>query len=162
MNVKFYLQDDEKTHKEEYAWNAKVESEDEYTQMILLTWVTYDQYIQQTMQISAICNHSIDFNLICTILQHVKGESVQEEIDQAIEYLSIFESWKLQSNNIKKYEEKKKEFLKRRCCNHNINLFSIFTAEKELQRFTSSEFATINTVHNGMPFVKKDEKANKE
>ncbi|ETN97386.1 hypothetical protein RFI_40141, partial [Reticulomyxa filosa] len=28
----------EKTHKEECAWNAKVESEDEYTQMILLTW----------------------------------------------------------------------------------------------------------------------------
>ncbi|ETO07478.1 hypothetical protein RFI_29914, partial [Reticulomyxa filosa] len=38
---------DEKTHKEQNAWNAKVESEDEYTQMILLTWARYDQFINK-------------------------------------------------------------------------------------------------------------------
>ncbi|ETO03413.1 hypothetical protein RFI_33997 [Reticulomyxa filosa] len=144
MNVKFCLQ-------EQLSWNAKVESEDEYTQMILLTWVRYDQYIQQTMQISAMWNHQIDFNLIYTILQSVRGE-----IDQTIEYLSIFETWKLKPNNIKKYERKEKEFIERRCCNHNINLFSIFFAEKGFIERTSIEFAASYTVNDGTPFVEKD------
>ncbi|ETN99110.1 hypothetical protein RFI_38377, partial [Reticulomyxa filosa] len=142
---------DEKIHKEEYAWNAKVESEDEYTQMILLTWAKYDQYIQQTMQISATWNHSIDLNLIYTILQIAQGE-----INQAIEDLSVFEAWKMQTNNIKKYEKKKKKFIERRCCNHNINLFCIFLAEKGFIKYSSIEFATACTANNGVPFVKKD------
>ncbi|ETO01242.1 hypothetical protein RFI_36198, partial [Reticulomyxa filosa] len=143
-------------HKEQLAWNAKVESEDEYTQMILLTWVTYDQYIQQTMQISAMWNHSIDFNLIFTILQNAQGE-----IDQIIACLSIFETWKLQPNNIKEYEKKKKEFIERRCCSHQINLFSIFSTEKKIHKYAPIEFATISIIQNGMPFVEKDKKINK-
>ncbi|ETO15400.1 hypothetical protein RFI_21964 [Reticulomyxa filosa] len=152
-----YHSTDEKTHKEQYAWNAKVESEDKYTQMILLTWVAYDQYIQQTMQISAMWNHSIDLNLIFTILQ-----SVQEKINQAIRYLSIFETWKLHPNNIKKYEKKKKEFIERRCCNHDINLLSIFLEEKKHLGYTSIKFAAGHTVNNGVPFVEKDKKTNKQ
>ncbi|ETN98777.1 hypothetical protein RFI_38710 [Reticulomyxa filosa] len=110
------------------------------------------------MQISAMWNHQIDFNLICTILQNVEGESVQEKIDQTIAGLSIFETWKLQSNNIKKYEKNKKEFIERRCCNHDINLFSIFFEEKGFIKYTSIKFATISTINNGMPFVDKDKK----
>ncbi|ETO00080.1 hypothetical protein RFI_37379 [Reticulomyxa filosa] len=71
------------------TWNAKVGSEAEYTQMILLTCVLYDQYIQQIMQISAMWNHSIDLNLIYAILL-----SAQEKIALTIEYLSAFEEWK--------------------------------------------------------------------
>ncbi|ETN98639.1 hypothetical protein RFI_38853, partial [Reticulomyxa filosa] len=153
---------DEKLYKEEYAWNAKVESEDEYTQMILLTWVKYDQYIQQTMQISAMWNYSIDLNLIFTILQFVQGKSVQEKIAQTIEYLSIFETWKLKPNNIKKYKKNKKEFIERRCCNHGINLLSIFFEEKGVLRRTSIEFAAGYTINNGMPFVEKDKKINRQ
>ncbi|ETO03331.1 hypothetical protein RFI_34079, partial [Reticulomyxa filosa] len=141
------------THKEEYAWNAKVESEDEYTQMILLTWVLYNQYIQQTMQISAMWNYSIDFNLIYIILQIAQGE-----IDQTIACLSMFEKWKLQSNNIKKYIKNKKEFIERRCCNHDINLLCIFLKEVGVLEYPSIEFAAEYTVHNGMPFVKKDKR----
>ncbi|ETO02512.1 hypothetical protein RFI_34919 [Reticulomyxa filosa] len=98
-------------------------------------------------------NHSIDFNLICTILQHVKGE-----INQIIKCLSIFETWKLQSDNIKKYEKNKKEFVERRCCNHQINLFYIFAAEKGLFSGTAIENAIMPTVNNGLPFVKKNKK----
>ncbi|ETN99800.1 hypothetical protein RFI_37667 [Reticulomyxa filosa] len=119
--------------------------------MILLTWVTYDQYIQQTMQISAMWNHSIDLNLIYSILDFTQGK-----IDQIVECLSMFEAWKLQQNNIKKYEKKKKEFIERRCCNHQINLFCIFAAEKEFLISTPIENAILATVNNGLPFVKKD------
>ncbi|ETN98774.1 hypothetical protein RFI_38713, partial [Reticulomyxa filosa] len=100
----------------------------------------------------------IDFNLIYTILQSVQGESVQEEIDQTIEYLSIFETWKLQPNNIKKYKKRIKKFTERRCCNHDINLLSIFLKEKGVLERTSIEFAAGYSVHNGMPFVEKDKR----
>ncbi|ETN97412.1 hypothetical protein RFI_40117 [Reticulomyxa filosa] len=152
MNVKFCLQD-EKINKEFNSWNAKVESEDKYTQMILLTWVKYDQYIQQTMQISAMWNHQIDLSLICKILQNAQGE-----INQAIGDLSIFEAWKMQTDNIKKYEKNIKRFIERRCCNHDINLFSIFLEEKGAIGYTSIEFAAVYTVNNGMPFVEKDKR----
>ncbi|ETN98102.1 hypothetical protein RFI_39415 [Reticulomyxa filosa] len=148
-----YPSDDEKTHKEQYTWNAKVESEDEYTQMILLTWVKYDQYIQQTMQISATWNNQIDANLIYSILIHSQGK-----IDQIIAYLPMFETWKLQPNNIKKYKNKKKEFVEKRCCNHQINLLCIFVTEKKFVCSTPIELAALVTVTSGLPFVKKDYK----
>ncbi|ETO02210.1 hypothetical protein RFI_35226 [Reticulomyxa filosa] len=141
----------EKTHKEQYAWNAKVESEDEYTQMILLTWVRYDEYIQQTMLISAMWNYQIDFNLIYSLLVHTQGK-----IDLIIAYLPMFETWKLQPNNIKKYENKKKEFIERRCCNHQINLLCIFIIEKKILRCNPIELAASVTVNSGLPFVKKN------
>ncbi|ETN97705.1 hypothetical protein RFI_39821 [Reticulomyxa filosa] len=102
------------------------------------------------MQISAMWNHQIDANLIFKILENTQGE-----IDQTIEHLTVFETWKLQSNNIKKYEQKKQEFIEKRCCNHQINLFCIFTVEKKLLSGTSIENAIIFTVNNGLPFVKK-------
>ncbi|ETO34590.1 hypothetical protein RFI_02501 [Reticulomyxa filosa] len=94
--------DDEKTHKEEYAWNAKVESEDEYTQMILLTWVKYDQYIQQTMQISAMWNHSIDLNLIYVLLFSYNGD-----VGRADRLLNLFQVWKNQMDNEQIYKKEK-------------------------------------------------------
>ncbi|ETN98618.1 hypothetical protein RFI_38874 [Reticulomyxa filosa] len=158
---------DEKTHKEQHAWNAKVESEDEYTQMILLTWVKYDQYIQQIMQISAMWNHSIDFNLIYAILNETQGK-----IDQNIEFLSMFETWKLQSNNTEKYKNKKKKFIERRCCNHQINFFCIFVSEKKFSSRTPIENAKLlpnyiltnkviinqfgQTIKNKLKFTKKN------
>ncbi|ETN97901.1 hypothetical protein RFI_39625 [Reticulomyxa filosa] len=141
--------DKETACKEQFAWSAKIESEDEYTQMILLTWTRYDQYIQQTMQISERSNHTIDPNIIYIIL--LEGGITLIDL-----YLPFFESWRKQSNNNKKYEEKKKEFMERRCCNCNINLFSIFTAEMAPQEYTSIELAAIYTIHNGLPFVEKE------
>ncbi|ETO03724.1 hypothetical protein RFI_33678 [Reticulomyxa filosa] len=119
--------------------------------MILLTWVLYDQYIQQAMQISAMWNHSIDLNLIYTILLNVN-----EEIAPTNKFLSAFEAWRMQPNNNNKYKEKKKEYIERRCCNHNINLFSIFLAEMNNLKKIHFQFATISTVQNGLPFVEKD------
>ncbi|ETN97892.1 hypothetical protein RFI_39634, partial [Reticulomyxa filosa] len=83
---------------------------------------------------------------------------IQGKIDQTIKCLSIFETWKLQLNNIKKYEKKKQEFIERRCCNHDINLLSIFLEEKGYLKYTSVEFAAVCTIHNCMPFVEKDKK----
>ncbi|ETN97699.1 hypothetical protein RFI_39827, partial [Reticulomyxa filosa] len=144
---------DEKTHKEQYAWNAKVESEDEYTQMILLTWVKYDQYIQQTMQISAMWKHSIDFNLIYVALDHwCKGD-----INETMALLFEFEQWKFQKSNEQNYKKRMNEFLEKRCCNHDVNLLCIFVSEKYKKR-TAIEYATLNIVNNGLPFVKKDKK----
>ncbi|ETN98429.1 hypothetical protein RFI_39071, partial [Reticulomyxa filosa] len=110
-------------------------------------------YIQQTMQISAMWNHSMDLNLIYLILNDNQGE-----INLTTACLSTFETWKLQSSNIKKYEKHKKKFIEKRCCNHNINLLSIFAEEKGFQRGTAIEIAAKYTVNNGMPFNKKDKK----
>ncbi|ETO01005.1 hypothetical protein RFI_36435, partial [Reticulomyxa filosa] len=147
-----FSHDDEKTHKEQYSWNAKVESENEYTQMILLTWVTYDQYIQQTMQISAAWNYRIDLNLIYVALRYC----FQGDINQTIQSLTVFKQWKYQNNNKQKYKEGMHKFLERRCCNHNVNLFCMFFFE--VLKETNVIHATINTVSNGLPFVGKNKK----
>ncbi|ETO21244.1 hypothetical protein RFI_15960 [Reticulomyxa filosa] len=116
-----YFTNSDKTNKTENAWNAKIESEDEYTQMILLTWIRYDQYIQQIMQISAMWSHSIDLNVLYAILLNTQGE-----VNLAIKHLSEFEAWRMQPKNKRKYEEIKNEFMEKRCCNNHINLFSFF------------------------------------
>ncbi|ETO10307.1 hypothetical protein RFI_27070, partial [Reticulomyxa filosa] len=141
----------EKTHKEQYAWNAKVESEDGYTQMILLTWTPYDQCIQQIIQISAIWNHKIDFNLIYVALSY----ECEGDIKKTFELLSEFEKWKFRDNNQQKYKEKENEFVNKRCCNHNVNLFCIFLSDKYKGQ-TAVEHAKINTIQNCLPFTKKD------
>ncbi|ETO21934.1 hypothetical protein RFI_15269, partial [Reticulomyxa filosa] len=144
---------DEKIYKEEHSWNAKVESEDEYTQIILLTWTLYDQYIQQTMQISAMWDHVIDLNLIFSVLI---GHS-NRDINEAFKILFEFEEWKIRDNNQQKYKEKTSEFLKQRCCNHNVNLFCMFLSEK--LKKADIGLAIIYTAVNGLPFVEKDKEA---
>ncbi|ETO30754.1 hypothetical protein RFI_06368 [Reticulomyxa filosa] len=151
----YYL--DEETHKELYAWNAKIESEDEHTQMILLTWARYDVFVQQVMQISKIWNHSIDLNVIYLILNNISTE-----INKVSLCLLLFEEWKLKDNNKQKYKEKMNEFMERRCCNHEINLLSIFLIENGLQkRHTAINFAKMFTARIGLPFVEKIKKLNK-
>ncbi|ETN99088.1 hypothetical protein RFI_38399 [Reticulomyxa filosa] len=144
---------DEKAHKEEYAWNAKVESEDEYTQMILLTWVQYDQYIQQTMQISAMWNHQIDLNLIYVALDYC----CEGDINKASNLLLKFKTWKFRDDNEQKYKKRINEFLKKRCCNHDVNLLCVFLSERDKEP-TDVGCAVGNTINNGLPFVKKDNK----
>ncbi|ETO22586.1 hypothetical protein RFI_14607 [Reticulomyxa filosa] len=143
---------DEKAHKELLSWNAKVESEDEYTQMILLTWVKYDQYIQQTMQISVIYNHYVDLNLIYVVLNYY----CEGNMKKALSLLFEFERWKLEDNNEQKYKIRMNEFMERRCCNNNVNLFCIFCSEKDITVRGDIEDAVITTVNNGLPFVEKD------
>ncbi|ETN98222.1 hypothetical protein RFI_39288 [Reticulomyxa filosa] len=145
---------DEKIHKEQYGWNAKVESEDEYTQMILLTWVEYDQYIQQTMQISAMWNHQIDLNLI-----YVTSCCCEKDVNLTAHILTVFEQWKLQNNNEQKYKARINKFLKKRCCNHSINLFCIFLCQADNEKKVIE--AASEAVNNGLPFVEKD-KAQKQ
>ncbi|ETO02711.1 hypothetical protein RFI_34702 [Reticulomyxa filosa] len=146
-----FSHNDEKTHKEQYAWNAKVESEDEYTQMILLTWVRYDQYIQQTMQISAMWDHQIDFNLIYTALI-----LCEKDVNLTIKLLFKFEQWKFRDNKEQNYKKRMNEFLERRCCNHNINLFHIFYVKDKT--VDAIKWSKIIIVNDGLPFVKKDKK----
>ncbi|ETO01333.1 hypothetical protein RFI_36107 [Reticulomyxa filosa] len=88
---------DERMNKEYASWNAKIESEDNYTQMILLTWTQYDRYIGQIMEISALWNQSIDLNLIYILLFYTKGD-----MHETIQNLYIFEEWRMQPNNKKK------------------------------------------------------------
>ncbi|ETO01341.1 hypothetical protein RFI_36097 [Reticulomyxa filosa] len=148
MNVKFCFQ-----YLHFSAWNAKVESEDEDTQMILLTWTEYDEYIQQTMQISATWNHTIDLNVIYFVLKYC----TKENIYHANKVLLEFEQWKSRDNKEQKYKERIKEFLERRCCNHGINLLFIFLEEKrELLSHTALELIPFFTIKVGFPFVKND------
>ncbi|ETO14968.1 hypothetical protein RFI_22400, partial [Reticulomyxa filosa] len=147
-----YSNKDEKTYKEEYAWNARVEDEDEYTQMILLTWARYDQSIRQTLEIDAILYRPIDFNIIYAALESCN----EKDINKAIALLSEFEEWKLRGNNVQKYKKEMCEFLKRRCCNHNVNLFYMFIEKRSLKRQHAMEKSTLSTVNNGLPFVEKD------
>ncbi|ETO01926.1 hypothetical protein RFI_35513, partial [Reticulomyxa filosa] len=148
-----YFNKDEKTHKEEYAWNAKVESEDEYTQMILLTWARYDQFIQHTLKINAILDHPTDLNIIYAALEYCN----EGDIDKTVVLFSEFEEWKLKDNNEQKYNEEKHIFIEKRCCNHNVNLFYMFLVEKGfLKKRNAIEKLILSTVNNGLPFVEKD------
>ncbi|ETO34391.1 hypothetical protein RFI_02703, partial [Reticulomyxa filosa] len=107
------------------GWKAKVKSEDENTQMIILTWIMYDIFIQQSLQISAIWNNSIDLNLIYIALEGLYGD-----IEKAVGLLVKFEKWKTQYNGEAKYTQKMEEFQTRRCCNHHVNLFCMFLQKK--------------------------------
>ncbi|ETO19541.1 hypothetical protein RFI_17689 [Reticulomyxa filosa] len=135
------------THVKQSAWNAKVESEDEYTQIILL----YNQYIQQTMQISAMWGHSIDLNLIFVAFVYCSNRDINETFKMLFE----FEEWKIRYNNQQKYKEKRDEFVKRNCCNHNINLFCMFLS-KRLKRRIDIELAVACSIANDLPFVEND------
>ncbi|ETN98623.1 hypothetical protein RFI_38869 [Reticulomyxa filosa] len=119
--------------------------------MILLTWVQYDQYIKQTMQISAMWDHKIDFNLIYVALNYY----CEGDVNLAIQLLFAFEQWKFRNNNKRDYKKRINEFLEKRCCNHNVNLFCIFVSKIDKEQ-TAIENAVLNIVHNGLPFVKKD------
>ncbi|ETO01982.1 hypothetical protein RFI_35457, partial [Reticulomyxa filosa] len=109
-------------------------------------------YIQQTMQISAMLNHRIDLNLIYVAL----NDCCQGNINKTTKLLFKFEQWKFQDNNEQKYKKRVNEFLERRCCNHNINYFCMFLSEKCKAHAVTG--ATINTIINNLPFVKKDKK----
>ncbi|ETO01265.1 hypothetical protein RFI_36175, partial [Reticulomyxa filosa] len=96
--------------------------------------------------------HQIDANLIFVALDYCyKGD-----INRTIKLLTVFEKWKYQDNNKQKYKERIHEFLERRCCNHNVNLFCMFLSE--ILKEENVKHAIINTVVNGLPFVDKDKK----
>ncbi|ETO01011.1 hypothetical protein RFI_36429 [Reticulomyxa filosa] len=116
--------------------------------MILLTWVQYDQYIQQTMQISEMWNHSIDLNLIYFLLT-----AVQDGTNKINEVLSLFQAWKIEDDNKQKC---KKKFMDNRCYNYDINLLCVYLSEKKMINITAIECATLYTINNGLPFVAKD------
>ncbi|ETN99521.1 hypothetical protein RFI_37949 [Reticulomyxa filosa] len=121
--------------------------------MILLTWVQYDQYIQQTMQISAMWNHQIDANLI-----YAAFNCCEKDVNSTIQALFAFEQWKFRNSNEQNYKKRINEFLERRCCNHNVNLFFIFVSQIDRKQ-TATERATLNIVHFGLPFVEKDQES---
>ncbi|ETO02396.1 hypothetical protein RFI_35040, partial [Reticulomyxa filosa] len=112
-------------------------------------------YIQQTMQISAMWSHSIDLNLIYVALDYwCKGD-----INETFGLLFEFGQWKIQNNNEQKYKKRMNDFLERRCCNHNINLFFMFLSETDKNR-TAVERAALCTVF-GLPFVNQIYKSKK-
>ncbi|ETO00799.1 hypothetical protein RFI_36641, partial [Reticulomyxa filosa] len=109
-----------------------------------------DQYIQQTMQISAIWDHSIDLNLIYAVLNY----ECNGDINSTFGLLSKFEQWKFRDNNKQKYKKKMNKFLKRRCCNHNVNSLCMFLSEK-YEGPTAIASATIYTIQNDKTINKK-------
>ncbi|ETO02420.1 hypothetical protein RFI_35016, partial [Reticulomyxa filosa] len=58
--------------------------------------------------------------------------------------------WKFRDNNEQNYKKRMNEFLEKRCCNHNINLFHMFFFKDAIKG------STILTANDGLPFVKKD------
>ncbi|ETO01400.1 hypothetical protein RFI_36040 [Reticulomyxa filosa] len=93
-------------------------------------------------------NHQIDFNLIYAALNCCK-----KDVNQTIQLLFKFEQWKFRDNNEQNYKKRMNEFLEKRCCDHNINLFLMFFVKnKILEPIKASTVLTVN----GLPFVKKD------
>ncbi|ETN97350.1 hypothetical protein RFI_40181 [Reticulomyxa filosa] len=76
-----------------------------------------------------------------------------------MQLLTVFEQWKLQDNNEQKYKARMNEFLKKRCCNHNINLFCMFICQANKKK--AVKIATLETVNNCLPFVEKDKEQKK-
>ncbi|ETN98010.1 hypothetical protein RFI_39512 [Reticulomyxa filosa] len=103
------------------------------------------------MQISAMWNHQIDLNVIYIVI------SAYEDINKTFELLFEFDIWKSRDNNEQKYKKKMNEFVNKRCCNHDVNLFLIFYSEKYKGR-SAIKNATAYTVNDGLPFVEKDKK----
>ncbi|ETO29294.1 WD-40 repeat protein [Reticulomyxa filosa] len=120
--------------------------------MLLLTWVKYDEFINQTLEISSIWNYRIDLNLIYVALYYY----CKRDIDKTYSLLFEFEEWKSKDNNEQKYKERNNEFIEKRCYNDHVNLFCIFCSEKNLTGRSDIEDSVINTVNNGLPFVEKD------
>ncbi|ETO32388.1 G-protein beta WD-40 repeats containing protein, partial [Reticulomyxa filosa] len=143
---------DKKIDEKQRAFNIKIESEDEYTQTILLTSATHNQFIQSIDQINNILDYPTDFNLIYLALK-----VAEENINKAISVLSLFEKWKMEDANKEKYEQQMNEFVKRRCCNHEVNLFYMFLFEQGyLKEQTALQASILSTVIDGLPFVNKD------
>ncbi|ETN99826.1 hypothetical protein RFI_37641 [Reticulomyxa filosa] len=90
-------------------------------------------------------NHSIDFNLIYIIISACK------DINKTFKVLLEFDIWKHQNNNEQKYKKKMNEFVNKRCCNHSVNLFSIFFSEK-YKRY-AVEDAAAYTVNDAIIYV---------
>ncbi|ETN98888.1 hypothetical protein RFI_38599 [Reticulomyxa filosa] len=96
-------------------------------------------------------NHQIDANLIHAALNLRSGN-----IDKTIELLLEFEQWKLRDSNEQNYKKKMNEFLEKRCCDHNINLFLMFCVKNKTAN--AIKWSTTITVNIGLPFVKKNKK----
>ncbi|ETO03765.1 hypothetical protein RFI_33637, partial [Reticulomyxa filosa] len=78
------------------------------------------------------------------------------DINLTMQLLFAFEQWKFQDKNEQNYKKKMDEFLERRCCDHNINLFSMFFSE--MYKKNATEFAAGVIVNDGLPFAKKNKK----
>ncbi|ETO07198.1 hypothetical protein RFI_30192 [Reticulomyxa filosa] len=142
----------ERTDKKQQVFDAKVENEDEFIQMILLTPTTYGQFIQPIEWISNILDYPTDFNLIYLASKMFDGNT-----NRAISVLSRFETWKKKDVNKEKYEQQMNEFVKRRCCNHEVNLFYMFLFEQGyLKEQTALQASILSTVIDGLPFVNQD------
>ncbi|ETN97329.1 hypothetical protein RFI_40202 [Reticulomyxa filosa] len=98
------------------------------------------------MQISAMWNHQIDANLIYTALSLCKND-----VNLTKQLLLKFEQWKFRDNNEQNYKKRMNEFLKKRCCNHNINLFLMFYVKDKT--VDAIKLSPVMTVNIGLPFV---------
>ncbi|ETN97939.1 hypothetical protein RFI_39583, partial [Reticulomyxa filosa] len=78
----------------------------------------------------------------------------KKDVNQTIQLLFEFEQWKFQDNNEQNCKKKMNEFLEKRCCNHNINLFLMFFVKNKIS--DAIKWSTILTVNDSLPFVKKD------
>ncbi|ETO03293.1 hypothetical protein RFI_34117 [Reticulomyxa filosa] len=96
-------------------------------------------------------NHQIDLNLIYAAFNGCK-----KDVNLTIQLLFEFKQWKFRDNNEQNYKKKMNEFLEKRCCNHNINLFLIFGVKNKT--VDAIKWSTVITVNDGLPFVKKDQK----
>ncbi|ETO06899.1 hypothetical protein RFI_30493 [Reticulomyxa filosa] len=145
----------EADHIQRKAWNAEIEEENEHTQTILLTSAEYNHFIERSIHVSAILDYTVDLNVIYVILNYGRIDD-----NGTTNVLFEFQEWKHQKDNLIKYEEKRKQFMESRCCNHHLNLFCIFLSETNLfgMKKTDIQLAIMFTVTFGLPFVEKDKK----
>ncbi|ETO01047.1 hypothetical protein RFI_36393 [Reticulomyxa filosa] len=92
-------------------------------------------------------NHQIDANLI-----YVALDCCGKDVNLTIQLLFAFEQWKFQNNNEQNYKKRINKFLKKRCCNHNINLFIMFYCKNKT--VDPIKVSTVLTVNDCLPFKK--------
>jgi len=150
-------------HTERKTWNVYVESEDKDTQVILLRWSEYDNFIEQTWPISSRLNHVIDWNVIYILLKHFDFDFDTRKI---VQLLGEFDEWKKMNFNEQEYQQFHRKFIKNRCCNYDVNVFCYFLLNCKFDLVGSTptdiQFATMVTIIGGLPFSFKDKKTEAE
>jgi len=152
-------------HTEHNTWNVHVESETEDTQVILLRWSEYDNFIEQTWSISSQLNHVIDWNVIYILLKYFDFD-FDFDTRKIVQLLIEFDEWKKMKCNEQAYQQFHQKLIKNRCCNYDVNVFCYFLFNCKFHlvgnTLTDVQFATMVTIIEGLPFSFKDKQTETE
>ncbi|ETO08014.1 hypothetical protein RFI_29376, partial [Reticulomyxa filosa] len=129
-----------KTFAQQRPWNAHLESEDDSSQVIVLTWSPVDGFLNQTLFFRGLLGDNHDSNLLFAICR-ILGFNSQ----QLVAIMLAFAEWKANEKNLRAYQVIASQFTQRRCCIYPINLFCFFLEDYTRSRETTIEKARVGT-----------------